>query len=38
MSDEEADHVRLIDEWLSRTPAPEAGWSTDFDPPNYNSD
>jgi rubrerythrin len=38
MSEEEADHVRLIDEWLSRTPAPEAGWSTDLDPPNYNTD
>ena len=38
MSEEEADHVRLIDEWLARTPAPEAGWSTDLDPPNYNAD
>jgi rubrerythrin len=38
MAEEEADHVRLIDEWLARTPAPEAGWSTDLDPPNYNAD
>jgi rubrerythrin len=38
MSEEEADHVRLIDEWLARTPAPEAGWSTDLDPPNYSAD
>ncbi len=37
MSEEEADHVRLIDEWLARTPEPEAGWSTDLDPPNYDA-
>lgn len=36
MRDEEAEHVQLIDEWLARTPAPESGWSTDLDPPNYN--
>ncbi len=37
MRDEEAEHVRLIDEWLARTPAPEKGWSTDLDPPNYHN-
>ncbi len=36
MRDEEAEHVRLIDDWLARTPAPDKGWSTDLDPPNYN--
>ena len=36
MRDEEAEHVRLIDEWLARTPEPEKGWSTDLDPPNYH--
>lgn len=36
MRDEEADHVRLIDEWIARTPAPERDWSADLDPPNYN--
>ncbi|MCC6560603.1 MAG: rubrerythrin, partial [Xanthomonadales bacterium] len=36
MRDEEAEHVRLIDEWLARTPAPDDGWATDLDPPNYH--
>lgn len=36
MCEEEAEHVRLIDEWLARTPAPEKGWAVDLDPPNYN--
>lgn len=36
MRDEEAEHVRLIDEWLARVPAPEDGWEVDLDPPNYN--
>lgn len=36
MCEEEAEHVRLIDEWLARTPAPDKSWSTDLDPPNYN--
>jgi len=36
MCEEEADHVRLIDEWLARTPTPAKGWSVDLDPPNYN--
>ena len=34
MEEEEAEHVRLIDEWIARTPAPEEGWDVDLDPPN----
>jgi rubrerythrin len=33
MARDEAEHVRLIEEWLKRTPAPAADWSTDHDPP-----
>lgn len=30
---EEAEHVRLIEDWLKRTPLPEADWAHDPDPP-----
>jgi rubrerythrin len=30
---EEAEHVRLADEWLARTPEPARGWAEDPDPP-----
>ena len=33
MAAEETEHVRLIDEWLQRTPAPDADWAFDPDPP-----
>ena len=33
MEQEEAEHVRLIEEWLKRTPRPGADWSIDPDPP-----
>lgn len=33
--EEEIEHVRLIDEWLARVPAPEPGWDDDLDPANY---
>lgn len=33
MAEEEAEHVRLLEEWLSRTPEPAPGWDDDFDPP-----
>jgi rubrerythrin len=33
MQEEEAEHVRLIEEWLERTPKPDANWETDQDPP-----
>ena len=33
MQEEEAEHVRLIEEWLKRTPKPDANWQTDQDPP-----
>lgn len=33
MEQEEADHVRLIEDWLKRTPKPDADWAIDPDPP-----
>ncbi len=33
MEQEEAEHVRLIEEWLKRTPKPGADWAIDPDPP-----
>jgi rubrerythrin len=33
MQEEEAEHVRLIEEWLKRTPKPDPNWETDQDPP-----
>lgn len=36
MQADEAEHVRLIDEWLARTPLPVGDWAHDFDPPQYH--
>jgi rubrerythrin len=33
MKKEEAEHVRLIEAWIKRTPVPKAGWEADLDPP-----
>jgi rubrerythrin len=33
MAAEEAEHVRLIADWLKRTPAPDKNWEHDPDPP-----
>jgi rubrerythrin len=33
MEQEEAEHVRLIEEWIKRTPKPDADWAIDPDPP-----
>jgi rubrerythrin len=33
MEQDEAEHVRLIEEWLKRTPKPDPNWETDQDPP-----
>jgi len=33
MQEDEAEHVRLIEEWLKRTPKPDANWEVDPDPP-----
>lgn len=33
MATEETEHVRLIAEWLKRTPAPDPNWAFDPDPP-----
>jgi rubrerythrin len=36
MAAEEAEHVRLVREWMQRVPQPEAGWDEDPDPPRVN--
>ncbi len=33
MAGEEREHVRLIEQWLARTPEPDARWDEDLDPP-----
>lgn len=33
IEEEEREHVRLIEEWLKRTPQPPADWALDPDPP-----
>lgn len=33
LREEEREHVRLMEEWLARTPEPEEGWDDDPDPP-----
>jgi rubrerythrin len=33
MAAEEAEHVRLIQEWMKRVPCPGTGWDEDPDPP-----
>jgi rubrerythrin len=33
MAEEEAEHVRLIQEWMKRVPQPKPGWDEDPDPP-----
>jgi rubrerythrin len=33
MAEEEAEHVRLIEDWMSRTPPPDDDWAYDPDPP-----
>ena len=36
MAGEESEHMRLIEEWLSRTPAPDKDWQHDPDPPVFS--
>ena len=36
MAAEEAEHVRLVREWLARVPKPPEGWDEDPDPPRMN--
>ena len=36
MASEEAEHVRLIREWMKKVPRPVAGWDEDPDPPRMN--
>ncbi|MCC6209598.1 MAG: ferritin family protein [Burkholderiales bacterium] len=33
MADEEAEHVRLVREWMKRVPRPDPDWNRDPDPP-----
>jgi rubrerythrin len=35
MRQEEAEHVALVREWLTRVPQPASDWSVDPDPPRY---
>jgi rubrerythrin len=35
MAEEEAQHVRLIEDWMKRTPVPEPHWDFDPDPPRH---
>jgi rubrerythrin len=35
MAEEEAEHVRLIEDWMKKVPLPEPHWDTDLDPPRY---
>jgi hypothetical protein len=36
MAAEEAEHIRLVREWMSRVPPPPQGWDEDPDPPRMN--
>jgi rubrerythrin len=36
MAAEEAEHVRLIRDWMRKTPKPASGWDEDPDPPRMN--
>ncbi len=33
---EETEHVRLVEEWLKRTPKPDTDWAVDLDPPRWS--
>jgi len=33
MAEDEREHVRLIEEWIAKTPKPKPGWDEDMDPP-----
>jgi rubrerythrin len=35
MAGEEAEHVRLIEDWMKKVPRPEPQWDVDLDPPRY---
>jgi rubrerythrin len=35
MAGEEAEHVRLIQDWMKKVPLPAPHWDTDLDPPRY---
>jgi rubrerythrin len=35
MTAEEAEHVRLVEDWLRRTPKPDPDWAADPDPPRW---
>lgn len=36
MAADEREHVRLIEDWMRRVPAPAPGWDEDPDPPRQN--
>lgn len=35
MAEEEAEHVRLIEDWMKKVPVPDSNWDVDLDPPRY---
>jgi rubrerythrin len=35
MAGEEAEHVRLIEDWMKKVPRPGPHWDVDLDPPRY---
>ena len=36
MAEDEAEHIRLVREWMKRVPQPAEGWDEDPDPPRMN--
>ncbi len=36
MAAEEAEHIRLVQDWMQRVPPPPEGWDEDPDPPRMN--
>lgn len=37
LQQEEAEHIRLVQDWLAKVPQPGAHWDQDPDPPRYDS-
>lgn len=35
LRDEESEHIRLMEEWIAKTPEPDDGWDDDPDPPSH---
>lgn len=35
LMNEESEHIRLMEEWIAKTPKPDDGWDEDPDPPSH---